>query len=516
MKRITLFALVLCLLAGPRLLAAESYLDALANEVVADLNDTFKNKIDVADDEQIAAAFYRFKDLTGKYTSDPGKLRQLLFGRLSLNKKYKLAGLDYTDGVYDSLYPYRALEELSQDQLKQLGKTANADYVFTGEFAIQDGVPVFQCYIYNVRKGVLLFTPVFPVKKPKAETPPKEKPADKPAEKEKTKTSGDNQDKPADKPEKKETSPFDNLKLEKIIYLTGAVPQTPIVDFEPMNIDNDPLPEIAFLTTDTMSIVKFKGAGVVDLWHKDYSKSFPRRGLAGTLFFRKSGQDLLLYVSLNAFTKTIVYLWDGKDLQKKQNLDQFVVDLMPANGARMVSSYGKGRISFSGGQTSLVTGADTSNKTAFVMADDYYAGCILEWAGGNPAQSTLAAVNENGIIKVFHGEGKPQGVSQDGYGGALDCWRSAKSGILYILTTTTSNTQDRLVLFKADKKEKSFILTKVWASQPLDGAITKIKFHDLNADSKPEIIGLLEKAGALTRLFSVAPVFAAEDNCDTP
>lgn len=509
--------------------AAESYLDLLSASMAGEINETFKNKILIETPAPITAGLYRFKDLTGRFAPEAPILRELLFGKLSANSRFVLMGLESMDATFDSLYPFRTLDELSQEQLQQLARAANIDYVFSAKIVSQDSRPVLQLFIYNARKGVLLFTPMFPVESataPATSVKPAA-PPDQPVE-----TVPDTR--PADTAPRTAALPnmlpatgtpvipsatgaraFQNITSGEFHYVTGLLPDSPIVDFEPMNLDDDTTPEIAFLNTDSMVIVNLDDTRATKFWSSEYRKSFPRRGLAGTLWFHRAGTKPLLFVSMNVFPRSIVYLWDAekKSLDKVQNADQFVAHLDSGTGKRLVSEYGKGVISFSGKATRLVAaGGPTEGNAGFAIPFDYFSGCLLRVSDTSNALTITALSDENGIIKIYQGDGKILAETDAKYGGAVDCWRNPRTDSMYVLSATDKSVDDRLVMFRLTRTGSGkFEFVKQWVSGSVAGAITRAKFADLNGDRLPEVLAVEETSGSQFRFFYTVPGWPEEE-----
>ena len=264
-----------------------------------------------------------------------------------------------------------------------------------------------------------------------------------------------------------------------------------------------------------MTIVKLKGATATRFWSSDYRKEFPKRGLAGTLWFRRFGAKPLLFVSLNAFPRTIIYLWDPekKSLDKVQNVDSFIVNIDDTTGKRLVSDFGKGVISFSGKSTRLVAaGGPAEGNAGLAIPFDYFAGCLLKVSDTTADLTLVALADEYGAIKIYQGDGKIVAETENRYGSALDCWANPRTGSLYVLGATDKSADDRLVLFRVVRKGAGkYEISKQWASEPVKGAIPRAKFHDLNGDRLPEALGLEEAADGSFRFFYTAPAWPVEE-----
>lgn len=462
--------------------AADAYVNSLAADAVKSINDIFDNKITRSEQGKIPAGIYRIKDTTGKFGTESQALREALFAKLNANPRFKMISLDYLDGVFDSLFPLKTLDDLSPEQLMQIAKVADIDYMFSAKIAAQDSGTVLQLSVYNVRKGALLFTPSFPVRAAGA---------------------GENT-----APQPAAQSLFHDIEPEKINFLSGPVPASPIVDFEPMNIDTDGENEIAFLATNQMAILKISPDGAKPFWNNNYRTSFPARGLAGTLIFRMSKNQPLLFVSMNSFQKTIVYAWEGGNLKKLKNLDNFIADIDPATGMRLMSLFGGGRITFSGQNTYLVPASgDMAQKIPLKLPVDYYAGCILEWSDAARDLSLIAVADDEGEVQVYKGDGTLAAQSQPDKGSSLDCWKNPRTGSLFLLTTTSSSTKDSILMLKLEKKGKKYFLSSQWTSAPMAGNLSQVKFSDLDGDGLPEALGVLSKPGEANKFFYVAPAF---------
>jgi len=497
--------------------AAQSYIDLLTDDITAEANDIFDNRLAVPSADKIKIGLYRFKDFTDKYQSDATTIRKLLFGKLSMSNRLRPISLDTFDGVYDSLYPYRTIDELTQEQLIQLGKHADVDYIFSAKITFQDNRPVLEMCVFNARKGILLFTPVFPFDRTAAPSvsPAQTKPAEtKPAEPKPADTKPKT-DANANKetPDKETSAPLETTP-DKPVFFTGAIPKYSVVDFLPVNIDNDPKPEVVFLTTSSMDVIKLNGTKASSFWGSEYKKSFPRRGLAGTIFARQSGGKTTMFVSMNVFSGSIVYQWEGGNPVRKRNLDSFIADIDPVSGGALTSQYVKGKITFSGANTAIIDSlGDNGKKYPVKPPSDYLAGCIVEYQKAAPDLSTIAVVDESGRIKVIRGgAAKPLVETEPRAGGALDCWRGPVTGNTYMLSSTLNSSKDAVLILALKKKGKDYVIDKQWSSTLFDGAITKVRFYDMNGDGRPEVLGTLEKpAGSAPKFFYVVPRFPKED-----
>jgi hypothetical protein len=524
---ILLCAAAVCLAPALPARAAEAWLEGLSRSMAAEIDNTFANKISIEGKKPVSAGLYRFKDLSGRFETEAPVLRRLVHGALAKNGRFALVNLDAMDSAFDSLYPFRTLDELNQEQLQQYAQKAGVDYVFSAKIVTQDSRPVVQLFIYNVRKGVLLFTPMFPVNvtAPAPDPPPVAPVVPAPATATATVTATATKPVPANPVSPAtataEIAPatgaraFFNIQRGKFYYVQGVLPDSPIVDFEPVDLDPDPAPEIAFLNTDSMVIVKLQDATATEFWSNQYRKSFPRRGLAGTLWFRRSGNKPLLYVSMNTFPRSIVYLWsdENKTLDKLDNVDRYIAHLDDASGKRLVSEYGKGVISFSGKQTRLVAaGGAMESDAAFPAPVDYYSSCILRASDTSNELTVTALVDEYGSIKVYQGNSKLLADTENKFGSTLDCWNNPRTKSLYILGSTEKSQDDRIVIFRLVKKASGeYDIAKQWVSDAVSGAVTRAKFLDLDGDRLPEVLAVEESAEGKFRFFYTAPAWPEEE-----
>lgn len=502
--------------------AAEAWLETLARSVAAEIESAFADKISVESKAPLTAGVYRFTDLSGKFGADAPLLRRQVFAALAKNKRFSLVGINELDEAFDALYPLRTLDQLTPEQLEQLARKAGADYIFSAKTVSQDNRLVLQVFIYNARKGALLLTPMLPVNRTAPEPAP-EKPAPKPPEKPAPEV------KPEPAPPEKPAAPaaaeptpaatatrlFQNIEPSKFTYVQGVLPDSPVVDFEPMNLDEDAAPEVAFLNTDSMVIVKLRDRQAEEFWSNPYRKSFARRGLAGTLWFRRSGGKALLFVSMNSFPRTIVYVWNEKEksLDKLENADRFIAHIEESSGRRLVSDYGRGVISFSGKDTRLAAGANTQDTgAAFPLPEDYYSGCILRASDTSNELTITALADETGTVKIYQGAAKLIAETEANRGGSIDCWNNPRTGNMFVLASTEKNREDRLVLLRLAKKPSGqFELAKQWVSDPVPGAIPRAKFHDLDGDRLPEILGVEETPAGKFKFFYTAPSWPQEE-----
>lgn len=527
LKSRLVFALVcaaaLCLAPVRPARAAQAWLEGLSRSMAGEIDNTFANKIAVEGKAPVSAGLYRFTDLSGRFEPEAPALRRLVQAALAKNGRFALASLDAMDSAFDSLYPFRTLDELNQEQLQQFAQKAGVDYVFSAKIVSQDSRPVVQLFIYNVRKGVLLFTPMFPVNVTAPVVPPVTPAAPAPAPA--TATVAAPATAPvtpaapatgtADVAPATGTRVFLNIQRGKFYYVQGVLPNSPIVDFEPVNLDPDPAPEIAFLNTDSMVIVKLKDTTATEFWTNQYRKSFPRRGLAGTLWFRRSGDKPLLYVSMNTFPRSIVYVWsdENKTLDKLDNVDRYIAHLDDASGKRLVSEYGKGVISFSGKETRLVAaGGAMEGDAAFPAPVDYYSSCILRASDTSNELTVTALVDEYGSIKIYQGNTKLLAETENKFGATLDCWYNPRTKSLYVLGATEKSRDDRIVMFRLVKKASGeYELAKQWVSDAVSGAVLRAKYLDLDGDRLPEVLAVEESADGKFRFFYTAPAWPEEE-----
>lgn len=500
---ILISALLLASCAPPRpAVGAQSYLDATAEAVAAEVTELFTAKLEAPAGGKSSVALYQFKDLTGKFQPDAQLLRKLLFGKLTIGKRFKPAGMTSFDAAFAEAFPSKTLDDLEQEQLTRLWQKTGATYVLSAKIAMQDGRPALQVFVYDAEKGILLFTPVFPFDAKPSAAPP--------AQVEKPKPDG-TQKTPA--VEKVSKPAVYDMTPGKFNFFTGALPKSPAIDFLPVNLDADPKPEVIFLTTDSMDIVKLSDNKASEYWKNQYKKSFPLRGLTGAIFSKAAGGKPALFVSMNVFSGSIVYLWENDNPVKKLNLDHFVAYLDPRSGAALMADYGKGRLSYNGGASFLAESpaSESGGKFGYKLPDDYYSGCVAEWSNTGPELTMVATVDEGGSLKVYRG-GKAIADSGPRAGSTLDCWKSGATGNIYFVTSTNAGGKDAALLFVLRKKGAGYTLDKAWSSAQFEGALTRARFFDLDGDGRPEIMGMIAKSpGAAPKLFYVSPTYAKED-----
>lgn len=511
------------LFASFQTVAAEKWSPAdFSGKVAGDVLGMLQGTADAATDTYCAVALDKFRALKSDYEQEAPLLRSELYNALMKNKRVRTGSLEYMDGIIDTLFPNRTLDSLTPDQLVDLGKRTNTDYILSGRIVTVNGEPVLQLFVYNLHDGLLEQTPAYPmagasaalktapaVVKPVETTPPAHTP-DPPAtaEEETVVAAAVDSPKPAIADKKTEEPPatesaalFASLTPGEIVFLSGAVPQSPLVDFLPLNLNKDAYTEIAFLNTDSMSVIQVKEDNkAVEYWVRKFSKSFGRRGMAGRLTTLMVEGKPEIYVAMNPFSSTIVYDWDQEGLNKKTNLNNFVVDTDAAGNAKLVSNYGEGVITYQGQATYLSSG---STDVPYPLPGEFLAACILEWDKADPEHTIVAVVEQGGVVKAYRGGHDLLAKTNDPKGDALDCRRAA-TGDLFVAVSSTSSDKDRATLLKLAKSNDKYFFEQKWVSQPLDGALLGLKFYDLNGSGTPELIGALETPGGKTRLFYTA------------
>ena len=303
-----------------------------------------------------------------------------------------------------------------------------------------------------------------------------------------------------------DTGLYPAIEKNKLFFINGAVPQMPVVDFTPMNLDSSPEPEFSFLGTDAMAVLRITDGKADEVWRKDYRKAFARRGLAGNINYLDVKGKPRIYVSMNTFKTTIVYKWENGELEKVSNTNNYIVDMNAGTGDHLASTFSEGVVTFGGRNTYLRSGSGDTEKKQFTMPDDYYAGCLLKWSGKSASDASVAVITDQGLLKLYYGPNNLLAQTLEPKGAALDCWHNPFNGVQYFITADTVDSgQDQAVLLKLVKKGDKYFFREQWRSDILKGALTLMKFSDINGDKVPEVIGLMEKPGGGNQLFYVSP-----------
>lgn len=488
-------------------MAAQSYMDILTDSIKTEISAYFTDRSgELPGGAPLKIAIAGFDDPSGRYSADAGIIRQLLFGKLETDSRYQPVPLADWDAAYKAVTS-GAPDSLSMEQLKSLAAKSGAAYLFFGRVRQDQASPQMQGYLYSLRKGVLIYTPQFPLSQtlsPSAPIPPEEtEPAPIKQEKE-----TENPSAPAPEPQKPAAvnapaqKPF-ALPAGRLEPLKGDIPVYPIVDLDGISADGKSTPTVFLMTTRSLEVYSLRDGVLKQAWVGNYKNAYPRRGLAGRILVEPGSALLPVVISMNVFDHSFLYAWDGTHFKKVKNLDVTVVDQSTEKKMRLVSNYGSGIISFSGKETALIDAAGSASRTVpFRVPFDYYSACVMHW-GGNATENTRAVfADTDGRLHVIESSGIEKAVTEPAYGGEVNCWTSP-SGAQYVLTTTAAWKNDALVLLAYDRNA----LQEKWRSRQVAGGIFHQKFVDMDRNGLPEAIGIIEAKDAPTRLFVAVPEF---------
>jgi hypothetical protein len=291
-------------------------------------------------------------------------------------------------------------------------------------------------------------------------------------------------------------------------YLTGMRSEFPVLALAAIPLKDDGTPGIAVLTSGALDLYFFSEPGRLSrVWTGKFQKTYPRRGVAGTMKVGSFGGKNLLFVSMNPFDRAFAYEWTGESLERAGRVSGFVTDALRTESVTVMSDYGAGVTSFNGLKTRLVDTSGKSPRTVnFPVSPDYYSICARRWSDASANLTQLVAAGEDGIIRMYEGPGNERARTEMRYGGAALCVKadeSAPGAAQYIVATTESATEDAVALLRAE----AGLITEIWRAGPFNGAVVALASWDFDGDGRNEIIGALD-TGAGFRLFRVLPPYS--------
>jgi hypothetical protein len=486
--------LILLLTAGSRR-AAESFMDAVTDtarkEIVSALTDRTG---DLPNGGPVRLAIGSFDDETGTFSEDAATMRQLLFGNLSLDRRFDPTGLNEFDIEYAKVAGTRPPDKLTQAELKDLGSRTWSSYLFFARIRDDAGHPFVQGYLLSLRRGVLVSTPRIPISNeiPKTERKPviEESP-------------DESTQKPAH--ETIETKPLSQE--NPLSPATGRI-EYPAGEFQPGAVldiaaAGSPL-SLFVLTAKSLDVYSLNRDGVKQVWVGNFKKTYPTRGLSGRLMSGMESGSPVVVVSMNVFSKSFRYVWDGKQFRKDTSkLDGVVAEWQPSMHLALLSEYVPNGVLFAAkGSYMLDSSGVAQKKLQPAIADDYNAACVMRGPDGKTNPIRLVTVDASGRLHMVEPDGE-KSHTEAIYGGDVNCWTSP-SGIPYVVTTTAGGKNDSIVLLAYSRGK----FEERWRSKPIEGSIYHHTLADINRDGTPEIIGVLELKNGTRRLFVAAPEYA--------